>query len=79
MLFDNVMWAATSGQINRWRQKIMKIPSTDMSHLKQSKIPFIYNFSTVRYLILIVIYLLRLRQAVVPKPLDWSDTTVVSG
>ncbi|KAF7980122.1 hypothetical protein HWV62_39545 [Athelia sp. TMB] len=63
VLFDNVMWTATSGQINRWRRNTMKIPSTDMSHLKQSKIPFIYNFST----------------AVVPKPLDWSDTTVVSG
>jgi hypothetical protein len=34
-----------------------------MSHLAQSKIPFIYNFS----------------QAVVPKPLDWGDATTVSG
>jgi len=41
----------------------MKIGSTDMGHLAQSKITFIYNFSP----------------AVVPKPLDWADTTIVSG
>jgi len=41
----------------------MKIGHTDMGHLAQSKITFIYNFSP----------------AVVPKPLDWGDTTIVSG
>ncbi|KAJ7459825.1 glycosyltransferase family 1 protein [Mycena latifolia] len=63
VLFSNVMWAATSGQINRWRRHTLKIGNTDMGHLAQSKIPFIYNFS----------------QAVVPKPLDWGDATTVSG
>ncbi|CAK5284206.1 unnamed protein product, partial [Mycena citricolor] len=63
VLFTNVMWAATSGQINRWRRQTLKIGNTDMNHLAQSKIPFIYNFS----------------QAVVPKPLDWSDSITVSG
>ncbi|KAJ7175819.1 glycosyltransferase family 1 protein [Mycena filopes] len=63
VLFSNVMWAATSGQINRWRRNTLKIGNTDMGHLAQSKIPFIYNFS----------------QAVVPKPLDWSDATNISG
>ncbi|KAJ7191231.1 hypothetical protein B0H12DRAFT_1065479 [Mycena haematopus] len=57
------MWTATSGQINRWRRRTLKIGSTDMGHLAQSKIPFIYNFSS----------------AVVPKPLDWGDATTVSG
>ncbi|KAF9468587.1 glycosyltransferase family 1 protein [Collybia nuda] len=60
---SNVMWTATSGQINRWRRRTMKIPNTDMGHLAQSKIVFIYNFS----------------QAVVSKPLDWPDTTNISG
>ncbi|KAJ7784602.1 glycosyltransferase family 1 protein [Mycena metata] len=60
---SNVMWTATSGQINRWRRNTLKIGNTDMGHLAQSKIPFIYNFS----------------QAVVPKPLDWSDATNISG
>ncbi|KAF8270838.1 hypothetical protein EI94DRAFT_1569918 [Lactarius quietus] len=63
VLFDNVMWTATSSQINRWRKHTLGIGHTDMGHLAQSKIPFIYNFS----------------QAVVPKPLDWGDATVVSG
>ncbi|KAI9509221.1 glycosyltransferase family 1 protein [Russula earlei] len=63
ILFDNVLWAATSSQINRWRKHTLGISSTDMGHLAQSKIPFIYNFS----------------QAVVPKPLDWGDATAISG
>ncbi|KAJ7670244.1 hypothetical protein B0H17DRAFT_948984 [Mycena rosella] len=60
---SNVMWTATSGQINRWRRDTLKIGNTNMGHLEQSQIPFIYNFS----------------QAVVPKPLDWNDATTVSG
>ncbi|QRV84192.1 glycosyltransferase family 1 protein [Ceratobasidium sp. AG-Ba] len=63
VLFDNVFWQATSGQINRWRRKHLGLRSTDMSHLAQNKIPFIYNFSP----------------AVVPKPLDWKDPIVISG
>ncbi|THV05295.1 UDP-Glycosyltransferase/glycogen phosphorylase [Dendrothele bispora CBS 962.96] len=63
VLFNNVMWAATSGQINRWRRNTLKISNTDMGHLMQEKIVFIYNFST----------------AVVPKPIDWGDATIISG
>jgi sterol 3beta-glucosyltransferase len=43
-----VFWAATSGQINKWRRNTLKIANTDMGHLAQSKIVFIYNFSQVR-------------------------------
>ncbi|KIY50979.1 UDP-Glycosyltransferase/glycogen phosphorylase [Fistulina hepatica ATCC 64428] len=60
---SNVMWAATSGQINRWRRSTMNIESTTTAKLAQEKIPFIYNFSP----------------AVVPKPLDWSDMITLSG
>lgn len=63
VLFDNVLWTATSSQINRWRKHTLGITSTDMGHLAQSKIPFIYNFSP----------------AVVPKPLDWGDATAITG
>ncbi|KAH8104667.1 glycosyltransferase family 1 protein [Cristinia sonorae] len=63
VLFDNVFWAATSTQINRWRTEHLHIPATDMSHLAQSKIPMIYNFSP----------------SVVPKPLDWNDTRIETG
>ncbi|KAE9404059.1 UDP-Glycosyltransferase/glycogen phosphorylase [Gymnopus androsaceus JB14] len=60
---SNVIWVATSGQINRWRRNTLKIGNTDMGHLAQSKIVFIYNFS----------------QAVVPRPLDWGDSISISG
>ncbi|KAF8073827.1 glycosyltransferase family 1 protein, partial [Lyophyllum atratum] len=60
---SNVMWTATSGQINRWRRKFLQLPNTDMGHLAQSKIITIYNVS----------------QAVVPRPLDWGDTINISG
>ncbi|KAF9013495.1 glycosyltransferase family 1 protein [Cyathus striatus] len=60
---SNVFWVASSFQINRWRRQTLKIGNTDMGHMAQAKIPFIYNFSP----------------AVVPKPLDWPDTTVISG
>jgi sterol 3beta-glucosyltransferase len=63
VLFDNVLWTATSSIINKWRRETLKIGNTNMGHLAQSKITFIYNFSP----------------AVVPKPLDWSDSTVISG
>ncbi|GLB38496.1 putative glycosyltransferase family 28 N-terminal domain [Lyophyllum shimeji] len=63
ILFNNVMWTATSGQINRWRRKVLNLHNTDMGHLAQSKIVTIYCFS----------------QAVVPKPLDWGDTINISG
>ncbi|KAI5117363.1 hypothetical protein M0805_002477 [Coniferiporia weirii] len=63
ILFDNMFWSATSGQINRWRRNTLHIGNTDMGHLAQSKIPFIYNFSSF----------------VVPKPLDWGDAVIISG
>lgn len=63
VLFDNVFWRATAPQINPWRKKHLGLPSTDLEHLAQTKIPFLYNFS----------------QNVVPKPLDWSDTTIITG
>jgi len=63
VLFDNIFWAATSTQINRWRQDHLHIGPTVMSHLVQSKIPIMYNFSP----------------SVVPKPLDWNDTSTATG
>jgi hypothetical protein len=51
VLFDNVFWVATRGQVNRWRRQTLHLENTDMSHLAQSRIPFIYNFSTVSVVI----------------------------
>ncbi|ORY35482.1 hypothetical protein BCR39DRAFT_461494 [Naematelia encephala] len=63
VLYDNIIWRATSGQINRWRKKYLGIGSTDMSMLSVTKVPFLYNFSS----------------AVVPKPLDWHDDITITG
>ncbi|KAF9483501.1 glycosyltransferase family 1 protein [Pholiota conissans] len=60
---SNVMWAATSNQINKWRRQCLRLENTDIDRMAESKITFIYNFS----------------EAVVPKPLDWPDTTTISG
>jgi hypothetical protein len=48
VLFDNVFWLGTSGQINKWRKKHLGLKATDMGHMVQAKIPFLYNFSPVR-------------------------------
>jgi sterol 3beta-glucosyltransferase len=63
VLFDNIIWKATSYQINKWRKQHLGIQSTDMSTLSVSKVPFLYNFSS----------------AVVPKPLDWHDDITITG
>ncbi|KAJ9479259.1 putative Sterol 3-beta-glucosyltransferase (putative) [Pseudozyma hubeiensis] len=62
-LFDQVMWVATSGQINRWRKHMVGIGATDMSKMDADSVPFIYNFSP----------------AVVPMPNDWGDRVKISG
>jgi len=63
VLFDNIIWAATAPQINRWRKEHLNLKSTDMSSLSITKVPFLYNFSS----------------AVVPKPLDWKDDISITG
>lgn len=60
VLFDNIMWKATSGQINRWRRKYLHLPNTDLSKLSQTKVPFMYNFSS----------------HVVSMPLDWREIAI---
>lgn len=63
VLFDNIMWRASSGQINKWRKVHLGLKSTDQSILSINKVPFLYNFSP----------------AVVPKPLDWDDDIAITG
>ncbi|PWN52669.1 hypothetical protein IE53DRAFT_384854 [Violaceomyces palustris] len=63
VLFDQVLWRATSGQVNRWRKHMVGIPPTDLTKLQPDNVPFIYNFSP----------------AVVPTPNDWNDRIKVSG
>ncbi|KAJ9093731.1 hypothetical protein QFC21_006327 [Naganishia friedmannii] len=63
VLFDNIMWKATAGQVNKWRRKLLKLPNTDLGKLGQTKVPFMYNFSSY----------------VVSKPLDWHDDIQITG
>ena len=63
IMFDNVFWAAISGQVNRWRKKELGLGSTTWDKLHANKVPFLYNFSP----------------SVVVPPLDYSDWIRVTG
>jgi len=63
VMFDQVFWRATSGQINRWRRNILHLPSTSLDKMEPHRIPFLYNFSPM----------------VVPPPLDWPEWIRVTG
>ncbi|KAI0374478.1 hypothetical protein BV20DRAFT_1118483 [Pilatotrama ljubarskyi] len=63
VLFDQVFWRGTAGQINRWRRHTLGLPGTSLDKMEPHKIPFLYNFSPV----------------VVPPPLDWPEWIRVTG
>lgn len=63
VIFDQVLWRASSGQINRWRKSCLNLAPTTYDDLEQHKIPFLYSFSP----------------SLVPKPLDWYDWIHVTG
>lgn len=63
VLFDNLFWQLTANQINRWRNKTLKLGPTDLNKLQLNKVPFLYNFSP----------------SVVVPPLDFSDWIRVTG
>ncbi|KAF7792479.1 hypothetical protein EIP86_003520 [Pleurotus ostreatoroseus] len=63
VLFDQVFWRGTAGQINRWRRNTLGLPSTSLDKMEPHKIPFLYNFSPV----------------VVPPPLDWPEWIRITG
>lgn len=63
LVFENVFWRMTAGQINKWRRKTLKLKPTDLGKLQTNKVPFLYNFSP----------------SVVAPPLDFSDWIRVTG
>ncbi|KAI0080011.1 hypothetical protein K474DRAFT_1658250 [Panus rudis PR-1116 ss-1] len=63
VLFDQVFWRATAGQINRWRRNLLQLDSTNLDKMEPHKVPFLYNFSPV----------------VVPPPLDWPEWIRITG
>ncbi|KAG9223145.1 hypothetical protein CCMSSC00406_0000166 [Pleurotus cornucopiae] len=63
VIFDQVFWRATAGQINRWRRNLLHLGSTSLDRMEPHKIPFLYNFSP----------------HVVPPPLDWPEWIRVTG
>ncbi|KAI5284886.1 Sterol 3-beta-glucosyltransferase [Ascosphaera aggregata] len=63
VMFDTLFWKAIAWQINAWRKKELKLPSTNLDKMQQTRVPFLYNFSP----------------SVVPPPLDYSDWVRVTG
>lgn len=63
MMFDNLFWQITAGQINRWRRKTLGLKPTSLEKLQANKVPFLYNFSP----------------SVVVPPLDFSDWIRITG
>lgn len=63
VLFDQVFWRGTSGQINRWRRNTLGLHGTSLDKMEPHKIPFLYNFSPI----------------VVPPPLDWPEWIRITG
>ncbi|EMD41640.1 glycosyltransferase family 1 protein [Gelatoporia subvermispora B] len=63
VLFDQVFWRGTAGQINRWRRNTLGLPGTSLDRMEPHKIPFLYNFSPT----------------VVPPPLDWPEWIRITG
>jgi sterol 3beta-glucosyltransferase len=63
IMFDNVFWKATAGQINKWRKNTLGLPPTNLEKMQPNKVPFLYNFSP----------------SVVAPPLDYSDWIRVTG
>ncbi|KAF8649852.1 hypothetical protein AX16_005615 [Volvariella volvacea WC 439] len=63
VMFDQVFWRATAGQINRWRRNTLNLGPTSLDKMEPHKIPFLYNFSP----------------HVVPPPLDWPEWIRVTG
>ncbi|KAI1797585.1 UDP-Glycosyltransferase/glycogen phosphorylase [Ganoderma leucocontextum] len=63
VLFDQVFWRGTAGQINRWRRDTLGLPGTSLDKMEPHKIPFLYNFSPT----------------IVPPPLDWPEWIRITG
>ncbi|RDX56200.1 hypothetical protein OH76DRAFT_1396537 [Lentinus brumalis] len=63
VLFDQVFWRGTAGQINRWRRNTLGLAGTSLDKMEPHKIPFLYNFSPT----------------IVPPPLDWPEWIRVTG
>ncbi|KAM6498379.1 glycosyltransferase family 1 protein [Amanita muscaria] len=63
VMFDQVLWRAIAGQINRWRRSTLHLASTSLDKMEPHRIPFLYNFSP----------------HVIPPPLDWPEWIRVTG
>ncbi|KAI0095265.1 glycosyltransferase family 1 protein [Irpex rosettiformis] len=63
VLFDQVFWRGTAGQINRWRRNTLGLQGTSLDKLEPHKVPFLYNFSPT----------------VVPPPFDWPEWIRITG
>ena len=63
VMIDMALWAGTAKYVNRFRRKVLHLPSTTLDKLALDKVPYIYSFSP----------------SVVHPPKDWSDYIHVTG
>lgn len=85
VLFDNLMWKATAGQVNRWRRKELDLPPTVSPCSRSPARPVRADPATsvpsqdMSHLKAgQVPFVYNFSSAVVPKPLDWKDQMCVS-
>ncbi|GAA5812088.1 hypothetical protein MFLAVUS_005538 [Mucor flavus] len=57
VMIDMALWTGTARYVNRFRRKVLHLPSTTLDKLQLWKVPYIYSFSPI----------------VVHPPKDWPD------
>lgn len=84
-LFDNLIWTAMSGQINRWRKNTLHLPPTTLDKIRANQTPFVCASSCLPSLRRkppadLDLYVAdNFSNAVVPRPNDWKDHICISG
>ncbi|KAI8150281.1 hypothetical protein BJV82DRAFT_662362 [Fennellomyces sp. T-0311] len=63
VMIDIALWTGTSKAINRFRRKVLNLPSTTREKLELWRVPHIYSFSS----------------SVLPPPKDWPDYVHCTG
>ncbi|CAO3699786.1 unnamed protein product [Rhizopus microsporus] len=57
VMIEMALWAGTARYINRFRRKVLQLPTTTLDRLELDKVPYLYSFSP----------------SVVHPPKDWPD------
>ncbi|KAF9439324.1 Sterol 3-beta-glucosyltransferase [Entomortierella beljakovae] len=63
VMIEQVFWKGISGQVNKWRKEMLKLPSTSLEKMDAHHVPSLYSWSP----------------NVVPAPMDWPSWIHVTG